>query len=186
VAEDNMQVVVPSTPAQYFHVLRRQAHRERKKPLILFTPKSLLRMRETFSHAETFTDGRFRPVLPDRNSPDHVSRVVLCQGKFFWDLAKARKDEPVALIRVEEVYPFPKTELEEVLKPYGDAEVVWSQEEPKNMASWHFMERMSRRELGLKLKVVAREESASPASGSMAIHKQEQEQLINNALAGDE
>ncbi|MGH2655938.1 MAG: multifunctional oxoglutarate decarboxylase/oxoglutarate dehydrogenase thiamine pyrophosphate-binding subunit/dihydrolipoyllysine-residue succinyltransferase subunit, partial [Actinomycetota bacterium] len=183
-AEDNMHVVVPSTPAQYFHALRRQALRERKKPLIVFTPKSLLRMKDTFSVAETFTDGAFRPVLADRNPPGEVRRVVLSQGKFFWDLFKARKDEPVALIRLEEVYPFPKAELEEALKAYSDAEVVWAQEEPENMGSWHFVERMCRGELGLELKVVAREESASPATGSMAIHQREQENLIRAALRG--
>jgi 2-oxoglutarate decarboxylase len=182
-AEDNMHVVVPSTPAQYFHALRRQALRERKKPLIVFTPKSLLRMKETFSAAETFTDGVFRPVLADRSPPGEVRRVVLSQGKFFWDLFKTRKDEPVALTRLEEVYPFPKAELEEALKPYGEAEVVWAQEEPENMGSWHFVERMFRGELGLELKVVAREESASPATGSMTIHQQEQENLIRAALA---
>jgi 2-oxoglutarate decarboxylase len=184
-AEDNMQVVVPSSPAQYFHVLRRQALRERKKPLIVFTPKSLLRMRETFSGASTFTEGRFQPVLPDPNPPEQVRRVVLCQGKFFWDLFKARKDEPVALIRVEEVYPFPKAELEEALQPFEGAEVVWAQEEPENMGSWHFMERMCRGELGVELEVIAREESASPATGSLAIHKQEQEEIVARTLDGD-
>ncbi|MGH2738670.1 MAG: 2-oxoglutarate dehydrogenase E1 component, partial [Actinomycetota bacterium] len=98
-------------------------------------------------------------------------------------LFKARKDEPVALIRLEEVYPFPKAELEEALKPYGEAEVVWAQEEPENMGSWHFLERMCRGELGLEIKVVAREESASPATGSMTIHQREQEELIRAALS---
>jgi 2-oxoglutarate dehydrogenase E1 component len=181
-AEDNMQVVVPSTPAQYFHVLRRQALRERKKPLILFTPKSLLRMRETFSGAADLTEGRFQPVLPDPSPPNEAKRVVLTQGKFFWDLLKAREDRPVALIRVEEPYPFPKQELEDALKPYQDVEVLWAQEEPENMGSWHFMERMCRGELGLELRVVAREESASPATGSLAIHQQEQQELIARAL----
>jgi 2-oxoglutarate dehydrogenase E1 component len=163
-------------------VLRRQALRERKKPLIVFTPKSLLRAKNTFSVAETFTDGVFRPVLADRSPPGEVRRVVLCQGKLFWDLVRARKNEPVSLIRVEEVYPFPEAELREALKPYRDAEVVWAQEEPENMGSWHFMERMSRRELGLELKVVAREESASPATGSMTIHQREQNELLRAAL----
>ncbi|MGH9168644.1 MAG: multifunctional oxoglutarate decarboxylase/oxoglutarate dehydrogenase thiamine pyrophosphate-binding subunit/dihydrolipoyllysine-residue succinyltransferase subunit, partial [Acidimicrobiia bacterium] len=181
-AEDNMQVMVPSRPSQYFHMLRRQAIRERKKPLIVFTPKSLLRMKETFSQAAALTEGGFQPVLADPSPPDNPRRVMLCQGKFFWDLFRARKDEPVALVRIEEVYPFPKAELQEVLTPYQAAEIVWAQEEPENMGSWHFMERMCRRELGLELKVVAREESASPASGSMAIHKQEQEELTRTAL----
>jgi multifunctional 2-oxoglutarate metabolism enzyme len=181
-SEDNMQVVVPSTPAQYFHVLRRQALRERKKPLIVFTPKSLLRMRETFCPASLFTEGRFLPVIPDRSPPKEAKRVVLTQGKFYWDLIKARKDEPTALIRVEEVYPFPEAELKDALKPFEGADVVWAQEEPENMGSWHFMERMCRRELGLELKIVAREESASPATGSLTIHQQEQQELIRAAL----
>jgi 2-oxoglutarate decarboxylase len=181
-AEDNMQVVVPSTPAQYFHVLRRQALRERKKPLIVFTPKSLLRRRETFSTAGDLTDGGFQPVLGDPSPPENPRRVVLCQGKFFWDLLKARKDEPVALMRVEEVYPLPKAELQEVLRQYQGAETVWAQEEPQNMGSWHFMERMCRHELGLELKVIVREESASPATGSMTIHQQEQKRLVEQAL----
>jgi 2-oxoglutarate decarboxylase len=183
-AEDNMQVVVPSTPAQYFHALRRQAIRERKKPLVVFTPKSLLRMRETFCPASLFTEGRFQPVIPDRSPPQEVRRVVLTQGKFYWDLAKARERRPVALVRVEEVYPFPREQLQEVVKRYRGTEVMWAQEEPENMGSWHFMERMCRRELGLELKVIAREESASPATGSMTIHQREQQALVRAALAG--
>jgi multifunctional 2-oxoglutarate metabolism enzyme len=185
-AEDNMQVVVPSTPAQYFHVLRRQALRERKKPLIVFTPKSLLRMRETFSGAADLSEKRFQPVLPDPSPPNEAKRVVLTQGKFFWDLLKAREDWPVALFRVEEPYPFPQEELEDALKPYQGVEVLWAQEEPENMGSWHFMERMCRGELGLELKVIAREESASPATGSLAIHQQEQQRLIKRALDSDD
>jgi 2-oxoglutarate dehydrogenase E1 component len=180
-AEDNMQVVVPSTPAQYFHVLRRQALRERKKPLIVFTPKSLLRAKDTFSAAETFTDGVFRPVLPDREAPSEARRVVLSQGKFFWDLFRARKDEPVGLIRLEEMYPWPRAELEEALKPYEGAEVVWAQEEPENMGAWRFVERRLRA-MGIEPKAVSREESASPATGSMAIHQQEQQELIRQVL----
>jgi 2-oxoglutarate dehydrogenase complex dehydrogenase (E1) component-like enzyme len=173
--------VVPSTPAQYFHVLRRQALRERKKPLVVFTPKSLLRMKETFCPADLFTEGGFQPVIPDRSPPKEVKRVVLCQGKFYWDLAKARKDEPVALIRVEEAYPFSQAELEEALKPFAEAKVVWAQEEPENMGAWHFVERRLRA-MGIEPRVVSREESASPATGSMTIHQQEQEQLIRAAL----
>jgi 2-oxoglutarate dehydrogenase complex dehydrogenase (E1) component-like enzyme len=181
-AEDNMQVVVPSTPAQYFHALRRQALRERKKPLIVFTPKSLLRAKDTFSAAETFSDGVFRPVLPDRDPPADARRVVLCQGKFFWDLFRARKDQPVALVRLEEVYPWPGAEIEETLKPFEGTDVMWAQEEPENMGSWHFVERRLRA-MRIELTVVAREESASPATGSMAVHQQEQQDLIKRTLA---
>jgi multifunctional 2-oxoglutarate metabolism enzyme len=180
-AEDNMQVVVPSTPAQYFHVLRRQAVRERKKPLVVFTPKSLLRKKETFCPADLFTEGRFHAVIPDGSPPDEAKRVVLCQGKFYWDLAKARKDEPIALIRVEEVYPFPEEELAEALQKYEGAEMIWAQEEPENMGSWTFMERRLRA-MGVEPKVVAREESASPATGSLTIHQQEQVTLVKAAF----
>jgi 2-oxoglutarate dehydrogenase complex dehydrogenase (E1) component-like enzyme len=101
-AEHNWQIVVPSTPAQYFHVLRRQALSEVKKPLVVFTPKSLLRLKETFSPASELTEGAFQPVIEDPSPPKKVERVVLSQGKFYWDLAKAREDKPIALVRVEE------------------------------------------------------------------------------------
>jgi multifunctional 2-oxoglutarate metabolism enzyme len=181
-AEDNIQVVVPTTPAQYFHVLRRQALREVKKPLVVFTPKSLLRMAAASSPAKDFTDGRFEPVLADPPPPDKVERLILCTGKVFYDLAKAREDKRTAIVRVEELYPFPETELKEQLDRYPDAEKVWVQEEPENMGAWWYMERLCRGELGVDLRVVAREESASPATGSQTIHKQEQQDLLGRAM----
>ncbi len=180
-AEDNMQVVVPSTPAQFFHVLRRQALKERKKPLVVFTPKSLLRMKETFSEASALTEVRFQPVLPDPDPPKNVERVVLCQGKFFWDLLNGREDKPVALIRVEEPYPFPKKDLERELEKYSGAEVIWAQEEPENMGSWPFMERELRK-LSLEPKAVTREESASPATGSFNLDGDEHATLLRTTL----
>jgi 2-oxoglutarate decarboxylase len=181
-AEDNIQVVVPSTPAQYFHVLRRQALRERKKPLVVFTPKSLLRMAAASSPAEDFTTNTFRPVLPDPDPPANPSRVILTSGKLFYDLVKARKDQPVAIVRVEELYPFPEEELKAELEKYQGAEIVWAQEEPENMGAWWHMERLCRERLGVALKVVAREASGSPATGSQTIHKQEHARLIQEAL----
>jgi 2-oxoglutarate dehydrogenase E1 component len=169
-AEDNWQIVVPSTPAQYFHVLRRQALSEVKKPLVVFTPKSLLRLKETFSTAAELTEGEFQPVIADPNPPAKVSRVVLSQGKFYWDLAKARENKDIALERVEQPYPFPGEELKKVLGQWKDAEVVWAQEEPENMGSWPFIER-ELRDLGLEPKAVTREESASPATGSLTLHQ---------------
>jgi 2-oxoglutarate dehydrogenase E1 component len=176
-AEHNWQIVVPSTPAQYFHVLRRQALAEVKKPLVVFTPKSLLRLKETFSPASDLTEGAFQPVIEDPSPPKKVERVVLSQGKFSWDLAKAREDKPIALVRVEEPYPFPAKELQGALGKWKDAEVVWAQEEPENMGSWPFMERELRK-LGLEPKAVTREESASPATGSLTLHQDEQGALV--------
>jgi 2-oxoglutarate dehydrogenase complex dehydrogenase (E1) component-like enzyme len=149
---------------------------------VVFTPKSLLRMKETFSGASALTEGPFEPVLPDPSPPAEARRVVQCQGKFFRDLFKAREDEPVALVRVEEVYPFPKSELHEVLKRHQGAEVVWAQEEPENMGSWHFMERMCGSEFGLELKGIAREESASPATGSPKMHQQQQREILQKLM----
>ncbi|MDQ3991057.1 MAG: multifunctional oxoglutarate decarboxylase/oxoglutarate dehydrogenase thiamine pyrophosphate-binding subunit/dihydrolipoyllysine-residue succinyltransferase subunit, partial [Actinomycetota bacterium] len=182
-AEDNMQVVVPSTPAQYFHVLRRQALRERKKPLVVLTPKSLLRLPAARSRPAELTQGRFMPVLSDPEPRDAVRRVILCQGKMYYDLLKARGDAPVAMVRVEEVYPFPAEAVRNEVERAGGAEVVWVQEEPENMGSWPFMDRTARRELGLDLHVVAREPSGSPATGSLTIHGGEQQDLIDRALA---
>jgi len=181
-AEDNIQVVVPTTPGQYFHVLRRQALRERKKPLVVFTPKSLLRMAAARSLAAEFTEGRFEPVLGDPSPPDKAERLILCTGKVFYDLAKAREDKPVAIVRVEELYPFPEKELKAELDRYEGAEVVWIQEEPENMGAWWYMERQLRSRLGVEPTVVAREESASPATGSQTVHRNEQELLTTEAL----
>jgi 2-oxoglutarate decarboxylase len=178
-AEDNMVVAVPSTPAQYFHLLRRQALRERKKPLVVATPKSPLRAKEVRSAAEEFVSGRWEPVLDDPKRLSEVKRVVLCHGKFYWDLWRAREEKgaPVALVRVEQLYPFPEKQLREVLEGYERAEVVWAQEEPENMGAWRFMERECRQRLSLELKSVAREASPSPATGSLKIHQQEQAEL---------
>jgi 2-oxoglutarate decarboxylase len=181
-AEDNMQVVVPSTPAQYFHVLRRQALREVKKPLVVFTPKSLLRLAAASSPAKEFTEGRFEAVLPDPKPPKEPKRLILCTGKVFYDLVKARENKPVAIVRVEELYPFPEASLKPVLKDHEGAEVVWVQEEPENMGAAWYMERELRSRLDLELEIIAREESASPATGSQTFHKQEQDQLIQRAL----
>jgi 2-oxoglutarate dehydrogenase E1 component len=181
-AEDNIQVVVPSTPAQYFHVLRRQALRERKKPLVVFTPKSLLRMAAASSPSGAFTDGRFEPVLPDPSPPDNPKRLVLMSGKLYYDLVKARKDNPVAIVRVEELYPFPEEELKAELAKYEGVEVVWVQEEPENMGAWWHLERLCRERLRMEPKLIAREASGSPATGSQTIHGTEQDRIIGDAL----
>jgi 2-oxoglutarate dehydrogenase E1 component len=188
-AEDNMQVAVPSTPAQYFHLLRRQALRATRKPLVVMTPKSLLRLPAARSTAEELTGGHFQDVLPDRDGPDPraTRRVVLCSGKVFYDLARRRKDagqDDVALVRLEQLYPFPAEELRAQLDAYGDAEVRWVQEEPENMGAWRYVYLRAERELGLALDVVSREEGAAPATGSPTIHAQEQRELVERALNG--
>jgi 2-oxoglutarate decarboxylase len=188
-AEDNIQVVVPSTPAQYFHLLRRQALRDLRKPLVVFTPKSLLRLPAARSAAADFTEGSFLEVVPDPQHPHPsvVSRVILCSGKVFYDLAKRRADRDVrgvALLRVEQLYPFPAEQLREVLHGFEQAEMWWVQEEPENMGAWHYVRRVCRDRLGLELNGVAREESASPATGSLAIHQAEQALLLDEAFEG--
>jgi 2-oxoglutarate decarboxylase len=189
-AEDNMQVTYPSTPAQYFHLLRRQALRANRKPLVVMTPKSLLRLPAARSTAEQLTAGQFSEVLPDPGgpSPKGVRRVLLCSGKVFYELARRRDDgdlEQVALVRVEQLYPFPAEALRAQLDAYPDAEqVVWVQEEPENMGAWRYVRLKAEEELGVRLERVSREEGAAPAAGSPTLHAQEQQELLDRAFAG--
>jgi len=188
-AQDNMQIVVPTTPAQYFHVLRRQVVRHWRKPLVVFTPKSLLRHKLTVSALEEFSRGRFQRVLPDPEpSGAPVKRILLCSGKVFYDLLEARKSrgrEDVALVRVEELYPLSEEYLAEALGAYAEGTPVgWVQEEPENMGAWSYMRvRFGERLLGrFPLEGVTRPASASPATGSGASHRLEQEDLIARAF----
>jgi len=189
-AEDNMQVAYPSTPAQYFHLLRRQALRANRKPLVVMTPKSLLRLPAARSTAEQLTAGQFFEVLPDpaRPSPDKVRRVLLCSGKVYYELAKRRGDsdlDQVALVRVEQLYPFPAQALRAQLDAYPGAErVLWVQEEPENMGAWRYVRLKASQELGLRLEPVSRDEGAAPAAGSPTLHAQEQQELLDRAFAG--
>jgi len=185
-AKDNIEVTVPSTPGQYFHLLRRQALRERRKPLVVMTPKSPLRLPAARSAERELTGGRFREVLHDPSASAKVRKVVLCQGKFFYDLARRQSDEgvdDVALVRIEQIFPFPAEQLTEALAAHQGSEVVWAQEEPENMGSWRFLDLKMRRDLGRELEVVARPESPSPATGSANVHKQEQDDLLKRALS---
>jgi multifunctional 2-oxoglutarate metabolism enzyme len=190
-AEDNLRVVAPTTAAQYFHVLRRQAHDPVRKPLVCFTPKRYLRMGATHSPVDTFTAGCFRSVLGDPGAADAaaVRRVLLCAGKVGHELV-ARRDElgaPAAVVRVEQLYPWPEPEVLAELDRYpGTREVWWVQEEPENMGAWSFVyPRLARilRERA-ELRHVAREASASPASGSATVHDREQGELLATAFAG--
>jgi multifunctional 2-oxoglutarate metabolism enzyme len=188
--EDNHQVAVPSTPAQYFHLLRRQALRANRKPLAVMTPKSLLRLPAARSTAEQLTGGQFHEVLPDPDSPEPeaVTRLVLCSGKVWYDLARRRRDGDhgnVALVRVEQLYPFPAEAIRRQLDAYPNAEQrLWVQEEPENMGAWWFVRIRAEDGLGVELEAVSRDEGAAPAAGSPTLHQQEQERLLDRAFAG--
>lgn len=188
-AEDNMQICVPTTPSQHFHLLRRQTFRKWKKPLIVMTPKSLLRHKEAVSPLSEFTEGQFHEVLGDQQvTASGVTRILLCSGKIFYELDSVRKEsgrDDVAILRIEQLYPFPEAELKEKLSVYGaDVPVFWVQEEPRNMGAWPSM----RIRFGdsvfetHSLVGVTRAESASPATGSGTSHKIEQQAILKQAL----
>jgi 2-oxoglutarate dehydrogenase E1 component len=194
-AEDNWQVVNCTTPANYFHVLRRQVRRNFRKPLIVFTPKSLLRHKLAVSPLADFGPGSsFHRVLAEAESllpGDRVRRVVLCSGKLYYDLLadrQARKINDVAILRLEQLYPFPDEPLAAEIAKYPDAEIVWCQEEPENMGAWTFVDRRIERvlsSLGHKAgrpRYVGRAELASTATGLLRRHNQEQAALIEEAL----
>ena len=186
-AEDNIQVCNPTTPAQYFHLLRRQVHRSFRKPLIVMTPKSLLRHKAALSSLDDLTNHHFQEILDDASAdPGRVRRVVLCSGKVFYDLLeqRAKEEVQVALVRVEQFYPFAHDQLQRILKRYPKArEVVWAQEESLNMGGWFFMEARLRA-LGIKVKYIGRDASASPATGSRQVHLREQKELVETAING--
>ncbi|MBR0660034.1 2-oxoglutarate dehydrogenase E1 component [Neoroseomonas oryzicola] len=194
-AERNMRVCNFTTPANYFHALRRQIKANYRKPLVLMTPKSLLRHKLAVSSLAEFGPGSaFRYVIPeiDAIAPEEkVKRVVLCTGKVYYDLLQERRDkgvDDVAIVRVEQMHPFPVNSLTKALAPYKNAEVVWCQEEPENMGAWTFMDRRIEKvlkTLDIKAKrpdYVGREEAASPATGLARIHQQQQEALVRAAL----
>jgi 2-oxoglutarate dehydrogenase E1 component len=170
-AEDNMTIARPSTPASYFHLLRRQAYARPRRPLVVFTPKSMLRLRGATSGLEAFTSGRFEPVLDDVRVADKgaVKRVVLHSGKLHYDLlAELEKsgEQRIALVRLEQFTPAPVEQLRAVLAGYRDAEVLWVQEEPENQGAWPFIAQQLVPQLDRPLRVVARAASAATAAGS--------------------
>ena len=191
-AEDNMQMAVPSTPAQYFHLLRRQIIRPWRKPLVVFTPKSLLRHRQAVSPLNALAQGTFQRVIPDADHDGRgtIERVLLCTGKIYYELLEHRqtlKRDDVAIVRVEQLYPFPADELRTALSRYPDGTaIVWVQEEPANMGAWPYLCGRSCRELFDRLPFtgVTRPESASPATGSHSAHQLEQERWIAQAFGG--
>jgi 2-oxoglutarate dehydrogenase complex dehydrogenase (E1) component-like enzyme len=192
-----MRVANCTTPAQYFHLLRRQMHggpdrRGLRKPLIVMTPKSLLRHPKVISTVEDLTDGVFQPVIADATitNPAAVRKILVCSGKIYYELLTARDERKLAdtaLVRIEQLYPFPEAEFAEVLARYPAAgEVVWVQEEPRNMGAWAFVRgwiqpiiQAQHRQIGY----AGRPESASTAPGSLQRHQQEQAELIDQAFA---
>jgi 2-oxoglutarate dehydrogenase E1 component len=191
-AEFNMQVCVPSTPAQMFHMLRRQMVRSLRKPLIVMTPKSLLRHPLSVSRLEELASSGFKTVIDeiDDIKPSAVTRIVLCSGKVYFDLLKARrevKSESVAIVRIEQLYPFPSDEYEAILRKYSNArEIVWCQEEPQNQGSWYQIRHRLQAKLSAKYELLyaGRAGAAAPATGISALHDQQQKNLVTAALQG--
>jgi 2-oxoglutarate dehydrogenase E1 component len=181
-AEDNIQVCNLTTSAQYFHVLRRQMKRDFVKPLVLMTPKSLLRLEAAGSRTEDFTRGKFQEVIGD-NETGNPERVILCSGKVYYDLLNHRAEQKIAnaaIVRVEQLYPFCE---DKVRSAVGDAaKIVWCQEEPQNMGGWSFIEPRLRKLFGREIVYAGRDAGASPAVGALTLHKREQAQLIQEAF----
>jgi len=192
-AEDNIRVAVPTTPASHFHLLRRQALSPKKKPLVVFTPKSLLRHRLAVSPLSDFTSASFQPVIGDAGvngkplDPSAVRRVILCSGKIYYDLASARAERGItdtAIVRMEQLYPLPLDEVRAALATYPEAvDWAWVQEEPANQGAWTFIALDLRERLeGVRLRRISRHPAAAPAAGSTRTHDAEQAALLEAAL----
>jgi 2-oxoglutarate dehydrogenase E1 component len=192
-AEYNIQVCIPSTPAQMFHLLRRQMLRPMRRPLIVFTPKSLLRSKDAASPLSEFAEGKFRPVMGEVDALDanRVKRIIACSGKVYYELLKSRRErgiEDMAIIRLEQLYPFPHGDFVAQIAAYPNAgEVVWCQEEPGNQGAWHRIQHYLLRHLraGMKLDYALRASSASPAPGYLALHNEQQKDVIDAAFRTD-
>ena len=188
-AQDNMTVARPSTPASYFHLLRRQAYQRPRRPLVVFTPKAMLRLRGATSPVEDFLEGRFEPVLDDDRGIDRsaVTRVLLHSGKIHWDLRAELDKNPnpeIALVRVEQFYPTPVDELNAVVAQYPNAELVWVQDEPENQGAWPFIALEGADRLnGRAIRRISRPAAASTATGSPKVHAQEHAEIMKAALA---
>ncbi|MEY2803442.1 MAG: 2-oxoglutarate dehydrogenase component, partial [Pseudomonadota bacterium] len=193
-ADTNMQIVQPTTASQIFHVLRRQMLRNLRKPLIIFTPKSLLRNKDATSPLSEFTRGGFQTVLPESNETvdkkaDKVKRVLVCSGKVYYDLVKKREEkghDDVAILRIEQLYPFPHKAFAAELKKYPNAtELVWCQDEPQNQGAWFFIQHNIHENMldGQRLGYAGRAASASPAVGYSHLHQEQQKALVEAAFA---
>jgi 2-oxoglutarate dehydrogenase E1 component len=190
--DNNMQVCIPTPPAQVFHMLRRQMIRLLRRPLIVMTPKSLLRHRASISPASELSQGVFHPVLDEIDALDRpaVNRIILCSGKVYFDLLEERtrrQQTDTAIIRIEQLYPFPQDHLETILNHYPNRhQVVWCQEEPRNQGSWHRIQNhLGRAVAGQSLEYVSRQASAAPATGSYQQYLTEQKQLVSEALGAE-
>jgi len=185
-AEDNMIVAQPSTPASHFHLMRRQAYQRPRKPLVVFTPKQLLRLKAAASAVEDFTSGRFRPVIPDAAvAPERVNRVVLCSGRIYYDLLAERTqrgDTSTALIRLEQLYPLPEAEIVSELAKYPGADQVWVQDEPQNQGAWSYLHLALPAALRKSVRVISRPASAATAAGTAKLHAAQQQALVAEAF----
>jgi 2-oxoglutarate dehydrogenase E1 component len=191
-AEMNIEVCVPTSAAQVFHMLRRQAVRMQRKPLVVMSPKSLLRHKDAASSLDELANGEFQRVIGEVDEIDtkKVKRVVLCCGKVYYDLVNARREKQIkdiAIVRIEQLYPFPSDSLAKELAKYPKAtEIVWAQEEPRNQGAWYWFASRHHLDTGLdakqKLLLVARPASPSPAVGYLAKHNEQQKALIESAL----
>jgi 2-oxoglutarate dehydrogenase E1 component len=192
-AEHNIQVCVPTTPAQIYHLLRRQVIRPLRKPLVVLTPKSLLRHKLAISTLEDLAEGSFQTVIPeiDAQDPANVGRLILCSGKVYYDLLEKRRAEgrdDIAIVRIEQLYPFPEDDLIEILGPYKNLKhVVWCQEEPMNQGAWYCSQHHMRRIISghnkaLVLEYAGRDASAAPACGYASMHAEQQEKLLKDAF----
>ena len=194
-AEHNIQVCVPTTPAQVFHMLRRQVLRPLRKPLIAFTPKSLLRHKQAISTLEDLSEGSFQTVIPEveEHKQGDICRLIMCSGKVYYDLMDKRRKDGInnaIIIRIEQLYPFPQDDLDELIIQYPNLEhVVWCQEEPMNQGAWYCSQHHMRRSMArlrnndLTLKYAGRDASAAPACGYMSKHVEEQQKLVDDAFS---
>ncbi|GGM27154.1 2-oxoglutarate dehydrogenase subunit E1 [Pseudomonas asuensis] len=194
-AEQNIQVCVPTTPAQIYHLLRRQVIRPLRKPLVVLTPKSLLRHKLAISTLEDLAEGSFQTVIPeiDAIDPQKVTRLVMCSGKVYYDLLDKRRTEgreDTAIVRIEQLYPFPEDDLTDVMSAYSNlTDIVWCQEEPMNQGAWYCSQHHMRRVISalkpeIGLKYAGRDASAAPAVGYASMHAEQQEKLLNDAFNG--
>jgi len=187
-ADRNIQVIVPTTPAQIFHALRRQIHRRFRKPLVVMSPKSLLRHPQAVSPLTELTDGGFRLTLDDPSPPSAARRLVICAGKIFYALDAARREkqrDDVALVRIEQLYPFPTHEVRALVQRHASArEVCWVQEEPANQGAWWFVRPLLSPLLrpDVRFSYIGRVEAAGVATGSYQIHQAEEQAILEQAL----
>jgi 2-oxoglutarate dehydrogenase E1 component len=188
-ADDNMYVCNPTTPSQFFHLLRRQAIDRVLKPLIVFTPKSLLRHPQAVSKRADFFDNGFQTVIADPDNPAKPEKVIFTSGKLYYELKNAKEEAAqaqVAIVRMEQYYPFPKTEINRIMDAYKECNCfAWAQEEPQNMGAWCFINDRMQKHFSMNLKFIGRTASASPATGFHHVFKEEQTRIVNQAIAID-